>query len=77
MKVKLEEVIAAIDRLEEERRQMYADDRVTEEEHPRMREINHEIEQLWDLRRRIEAAIAAGLKELPVPPRPDPENMVG
>lgn len=77
MKVKLDEVIAAILRVEEERRQIYADSHVDIDEHPRLAKLNHELEQLWDLRRRIEAAIAAGLKELPVPPPRDPEKMIG
>lgn len=67
----LEEVIAAIDKLENERLAIYADDQVDQNEHPRLREINAELERLWDLRRRIEAAKAAGLDYIPVPPPPE------
>ncbi len=77
MRVRLDAVIAAINRLDEERRQIYEDSRVDMTEHPRLREINHELAQLWDLRRRIEAALSAGLKELPVAGPADPENQVG
>jgi hypothetical protein len=73
----LDEVIAAIDKLEEERLAIYADSQVDQQEHPRLREITHELERLWDLRRRIEAAQAAGLDRIPVPPPPDPSAMTG
>jgi hypothetical protein len=68
---------AQIEALEEERRQIYADSHVDDEEHPRLGAINHELEHVWDLKRRIEAAIAAGLSELPVPPPEHPEDMIG
>ena len=67
----LDEVIATIDKLENERLTIYADDQVDQNEHPRLREINAELERLWDLRRRIEAAKAAGLDHIPVPPPPE------
>ena len=73
----LHEIIATIVRLEQEREEIYADDRVTPAEHPRLQEIQAELVRLWDLRRRIEAAHAAGRETIPVPPPPDPENLVG
>jgi hypothetical protein len=62
---------------EEERLQIYADSQVDEHEHPRLKLINHELEHVWDLKRRIEAAISAGLSELPVPPSTHPQDMIG
>jgi len=73
----LDEVIAAIVRLEQEREEIYKDSRVTGAEHPRLVEIEHELPRLWDLRRRIEAARHAGLKTIPVPPPADANDMVG
>ncbi|HEU5016243.1 MAG TPA: DUF2630 family protein [Roseiflexaceae bacterium] len=73
----LEEVIAQIGRLDHEREDIYADDKVTGAEHPRLKEIEHELARLWDLRRRLEAARDAGLNEIPVPPPADPENLIG
>lgn len=73
----LDELIAQIAKLEEEREAIYQDSQVTSEEHPRLAEITHELARLWDLRRRIEAARAAGLDRVPVPPPNDPENLVG
>jgi aromatic ring hydroxylase len=73
----LEEIMAAIDRLEEERQAIYADDQVDQNEHPRLREITQELARLWDLRRRIEAARDAGLDHIPVPPPPDPGALIG
>lgn len=70
-------VIAEITQLERERAVIYEDDQVTAEEHPRLAVIKHEIERLWDLRRRIEAAIAAGFDKVPVMPTVDPSNMQG
>jgi len=72
--MELDEIIATIVRLEEEREAIYQDDQVTAEEHPRLAEINAELERLWDLRRRIEAARSAGLDRIPVPPRPDEDR---
>ncbi|GAB4193751.1 MAG: hypothetical protein OHK0022_08980 [Roseiflexaceae bacterium] len=72
----LEEVIATITKLEQEQQAIYADDQVTAQEHPRLGEIRHELQRLWDLRRRLEAAQHAGLKDIPVPPPADPENML-
>ncbi|KAB8144335.1 DUF2630 family protein [Chloroflexia bacterium SDU3-3] len=71
------QVVAQIIELERERLQIYEDDQVTEEEHPRLAAIKAEIERLWDLRRRIEAAKAAGLSEVPVMPPADPGSMIG
>jgi hypothetical protein len=70
---------ATIGALEEERQQIYEDSHVDENEHPRLAAIVHDLEHLWDLKRRLEAAIAAGLSELPVPPpeHPEDEDMVG
>jgi hypothetical protein len=73
----LEEVIAAIIRLEEEREAIYKDSRVSGEEHPRLAVIVHELPRLWDLRRRLEAARHAGLKQIPVPPPDDANDLVG
>lgn len=73
----LERIIAEIERLEEERQQIYADSHVDDDEHPRLADINRELERLWDLRRRIEAALAAGLSNIPVPPPDDPGKLIG
>lgn len=72
----LEEVIAAIIKLEHEREAIYADDKVTAEEHPRLAQVRAELERLWDLRRRIEAARDAGLNSIPVPPPEDPSKLL-
>ena len=72
----LEEVIATITRLEQEQQAIYADSQVTPEEHPRLREIRHELERLWDLRRRLEAARHVGLEDIPVPPPANPEDLL-
>lgn len=74
LKHQLAEVSAKIEALEEERRIIYEDNRVDELEHPRLHVINHELEHLWDLKRRVEAAISAGLSELPVQPLPTPDE---
>ncbi|MFQ3661542.1 MAG: hypothetical protein SNJ69_04005 [Chloroflexaceae bacterium] len=68
LKSRLTEISAKIEALEEERRIIYEDSHVDELEHPRLSLINEELEHLWDLKRRLEAAISAGLSELPVPP---------
>ena len=73
----LDTIIVMIERLEQERQEIYADDQVTATEHPRLSEIQHELDRLWDLRRRIEAARAAGLDHIPVPPPPDPSQLIG
>ncbi|MEI7645512.1 MAG: hypothetical protein WCJ55_14660 [Chloroflexales bacterium] len=62
---------------EDERLQIYADSHVDEQEHPRLLVINHDLQHLWDLKRRLEAAIAAGLTDLPVPPPERPEDLIG
>jgi hypothetical protein len=72
----LEEVIAEIVRLEQEREAIYADDQVTTEEHPRLAHVKAELERLWDLRRRIEAARNAGLDHIPIPPPEDPSKLL-
>jgi hypothetical protein len=72
----LDEIIGEITRLEAEREAIYQDSQVTPEEHPRLAAITHELERLWDLRRRVEAALRAGLRELPVPPPDDPEKLL-
>jgi hypothetical protein len=77
LKEQLAATAATIEALEEERLQIYADSHVDDEEHPRLQAINHELEHLWDLKRRFEAAIEAGLSELPVPPPAHPEDMIG
>lgn len=77
LREQLEQTGAQIEALEEERRQIYEDSRVEGDEHPRLAEINHELAHVWDLRRRLEAAISAGLNELPVPPPEHPEDQVG
>jgi hypothetical protein len=77
LREQLAEVSALIEQLEEERRHIYEDSQVDAKEHPRLAEINHELEHQWDLKRRIEAALSAGLTTLPVPPPEHPEDMVG
>lgn len=77
LKQQLAAVSAQIEALEEERRGIYADSHVDVDEHPRLAAINHELEHQWDLRRRIEAALAAGLSSLPVPPPEHPEDQIG
>jgi Protein of unknown function (DUF2630) len=72
----LEEVIATIIKLEHEREAIYADDQVTGEEHPRLAHVKAELERLWDLRRRLEAARDAGLDRIPVPPPDDPSKLL-
>jgi hypothetical protein len=73
----IEEVIAEILKLEQEREQIYEDSGVTAEEHPRLAYIEAELPKLWDLRRRMEAAKAAGLDNIPVPPPADPNQLIG
>ena len=73
----IEEVIAEIIKLEQEREQIYEDSGVTHEEHPRLAHIEAELPKLWDLRRRLEAAKAAGLEGIPVPPPADPNQLIG
>ncbi len=77
LRERLAEVSAQIKALEEEQQQIYADSQVDEQEHPRLAAISGELAQLWDLKRRIEAALAAGLSELPVPPPARPEDLTG
>ena len=73
----LEQIIAAIVKLEQEREEIYQDSQVTPEEHPRLHEIETELPRLWDLRRRLEAARAAGLDKIPVAPPPNPGDLIG
>lgn len=75
--MELAEVIAKIVELEQEREDIFQDSQVTAEEHPRLAYIEVELPKLWDLRRRIEAARAAGLSNVPVPPPDDPSKMIG
>jgi len=75
--MELDDVIAKINDLEEEREAIYLDDRVDAAERPRLAEINSELDRLWDLRRRLEAARSAGLDHIPVPPPPDPSKLTG
>lgn len=75
--MELEEIIATIVKLEEEREAIYHDDQVTPEEHPRLAHVSAELDRLWDLRRRIEAARRAGLDHIPVPPPEDPSKLIG
>jgi len=77
LKDQLAETTTRIESLEEERSEIYRDSHVDDREHPRLLEINHELEHLWDLKRRLEAAVSAGLDQLPVPPPEHPENQVG
>ncbi len=72
----LDEVIAAIIKLEQEREAIYADSQVTPEEHPRLAHVKAELDRLWDLRRRLEAARDAGLDHIPVPPPDDPSKLL-
>ena len=66
--MELSEVIAKILELEQEREDIFQDSHVTADEHPRLAYIEAELPKLWDLRRRMEAAKAAGLNTVPVPP---------
>lgn len=77
LRAQLAEVNELIAQREEERRLIYEDSQVDTNEHPRLAIINHELEHHWDLKRRLEAAISAGLTSLPVPPPEHPENQVG
>ncbi len=73
----IEEVIDTIIKLEQEREQIYEDSSVTPDEHPRLAHIEAELPKLWDLRRRHEAAKAAGLADIPVQPPADPSQLIG
>jgi Protein of unknown function (DUF2630) len=71
----LHAVQVGIETLEGERQAIYADSHVDERENPRLKLIEHELRRLWDLRRRIEAAHAAGLDHVPVLPPADPDQL--
>jgi hypothetical protein len=75
--MELDEIIAGISKLETEREAIYVDEHVDDTERPRLREIEAELDRLWDLRRRLEAAKNAGLDHIPVPPPPDPSKLTG
>jgi len=75
--MELDEIIASISKLETEREAIYVDEHVDDKERPRLREIEAELDRLWDLRRRLEAAKNAGLDHVPVPPPPDPSKLTG
>ena len=75
--MELNEIIAKIVEFEQEREGIYQDSQVTPEEHPRLAYIEAELPKLWDLRRRLEAAKAAGLDNIPVPPPNDPNQQIG
>ena len=75
--MELDEIIATISTLETERESIYVDEEVDEQERPRLRQIEAELDRLWDLRRRLEAAKNAGLDRIPVPPPPDPSKLTG
>ena len=75
--MELNEIIAKIVEFEQEREEIYQDSQVTPEEHPRLAYIEAELPKLWDLRRRLEAAKAAGLDNIPVPPPNDPNQQIG
>ena len=75
--MELDEIIATISTLETERESIYVDEEVDEQERPRLRQIEAELDRLWDLRRRLEAAKNAGLDRIPVPPPPDPSTLTG
>ena len=77
LREQLAEVSAQIEALEEEQQQIYADSQVDDQEHPRLATITHDLAHLWDLKRRLEAAVAARLSPLPVPPPEHPEGQVG
>jgi hypothetical protein len=72
----LDTVIGQIIRLEQEREEIFQDDKVDRQEHPRLAEIEADLPRLWDLRRRIEAARAAGLDHIPIEPSSDPAGPV-
>ena len=71
----LTEIIEKIVELEQEREDIFQDSHVTPEEHPRLAYIEAELPKLWDLRRRLEAAKAAGLNTMPVPPPADLDDV--
>ena len=75
--MELNDIIAKIVEFEQEREEIYQDSQVTPEEHPRLAYIEAELPKLWDLRRRLEAAKAAGLDNIPVPPPNDPNQLIG
>ena len=75
--MELNDIIAKIVEFEQEREEIYQDSQVTPEEHPRLAYIEAELPKLWDLRRRLEAAKAAGLDNIPVPPPNDPNQQIG
>jgi len=75
--MELDEIIASISKLETEREAIYVDEHVDDKERPRLKEIEAELDRLWDLRRRLEAAKNAGLDRIPVPPPPDPSKLTG
>jgi hypothetical protein len=77
LREQLSETNVSIEALELEQQQIYADSQVDDQEHPRLAVITHELAHLWDLKRRLEAAISAGLSELPVPPPEHPEDQIG
>ena len=73
----LAEIVAKIVELEQEREAIFQDSQVSPEEHPRLAFIEAELPKLWDMRRRLEAARAAGLNTVPVPPPADPDKLIG
>ena len=77
LREQLSETNTAIEALEEEQQRIYADSQVDDQEHPRLATITHELAHLWDLKRRLEAAISAGFTQLPVPPPEHPEDQIG
>jgi hypothetical protein len=53
------------------------DETVNGKERPRLRHIEAELDRLWDLRRRLEAAKNVSLDHIPVPPPSDPSELTG
>ena len=51
--MELDEIIATISKLETEREAIYVDEKVDDKERPRLRQIEAELDRLWDLRRRL------------------------
>jgi hypothetical protein len=75
--MELSEIITTIVALEQEREAIFQDSQVSPEEHPRRAFLEAELPRLWDLRRRFEAARAAGLSAIPVPPPSEPAPFEG
>jgi hypothetical protein len=72
----LNDVVASIRQLEEERRRIYNNAQITFQAQARLGTIEDELQRLWDLRHRLHAAKRAGLREIPIPPAAHLEEQV-